>query len=154
VFLSQSPAFTSVSTLASTLVALADTVNIRCKGFIQSVISVIFPMCHDCRFFSAFQMCRRLKFVCKMVLISFLYLFTWENRLLRLNLCHFRKTKVEMLKFAALMAKCLTNNLWKFPPKILNYSENNEIFVGGCFFSRTLYVYLCSNFQEIAMPNA
>jgi len=26
----------------------------------------------------------------------------------------------------------------KSSPKILNYSENNEIFVGGCFFSRTL----------------
>jgi len=69
-----------------------------------------------------------------MVLISFLCLFTWENRLLCLNLCCFCKTKVEMLKFAALLANCLMNNLWKFHQKILNYSENNEIFVGGCFF--------------------
>ena len=35
-----------------------------------------------------------------------------------------------MLKFAALVANCLTNNLRKFHQKILNYSENNEIFVG------------------------
>jgi len=60
---------------------------------------------------------------------------TWENRLLCLNLSCFGKAKVEMLKFAALMARCLTNNLWKFQQKILNYFENNEIFVGGCFFS-------------------
>jgi len=39
-----------------------------------------------------------------------------------------------MLKFAALMANCLTNNRWKFHQKILSYSENNEIFVRGCFF--------------------
>jgi len=32
------------------------------------------------------------------------------------------------------MAKSLSNNLWKFHQKILNYSENNEIFVGGLFF--------------------
>ena len=31
--------------------------------------------------------------------------------LLCLNLCCFSKTKVEMLKFAELMAKCLTNNI-------------------------------------------
>ena len=84
-------------------------------------------------------MCRSLKFVCKMVLISFLCLFTWENRLLCLNLCCFGKTKVEMLKFVALMARYLTNNLWKFHQKILNYSENNKIFVGGCFFGCTRY---------------
>ena len=48
---------------------------------------------------------------------------------------HFCKTKVEMLKFAALMAKCLSNNLWKVHQKILNYSKNNQIFVGGCFFA-------------------
>ena len=70
-----------------------------------------------------------------MVLISFLCLFTWENRLLRLNLCCFGKTKVEMLKFAAVMARCLTNNLRKFYQKILKYSENNELFVGGCFLA-------------------
>ena len=80
-------------------------------------------------------MCRNLKFVCKMVLIWFLYLFTQENRLLCLNLCCFSKTKVEMLKFAALMANCLSNNLWKFHQKILNYSEHNEIFVGGVFLA-------------------
>ena len=41
-----------------------------------------------------------------------------------------------MLKFAALMAKSLMNNLWKVHQKILNYSENNEIFVrGGCFLA-------------------
>jgi len=57
-------------------------------------------------------------------------LFTWENHLLCLNLCCFCKTKVEMLEFVALMAECLANNLWKFHQKILNYSENNEIFVG------------------------
>jgi len=67
-----------------------------------------------------------------MVLIWFLCLCTWKNRLLCLKLCCFYKTKEETLKFAALMAKCLTNNLWKFHQKILNYSENNEIFVGGC----------------------
>ena len=76
-----------------------------------------------------------------MVLIWFLCLYTWENRLLCLNLCCFGKTKVEMLKFAALLAKCLRNNLWKFHRKILNYSENNEIFVGGVFFGRTRYRY-------------
>jgi len=47
-----------------------------------------------------------------------------------------------MLTFAALTTKCLTNNLCKFHQKILNYSENNEIFVGGCFFRRTLYMVL------------
>ena len=71
-----------------------------------------------------------------MVLIWFLCLCTWKNRLLCLRLYYFYKTKVEMLKFAALMAKYLTNNLWKFHQKILNYSENNEIFVGGgCFLA-------------------
>jgi len=79
-------------------------------------------------------MCRCLKFVCKMVLIWFLCLFTWYNHLSCLNLCCFGKTKVEMLKFVALIARCLTNNFWKFYQKILNYSENNEIFVGGVFF--------------------
>jgi len=34
-----------------------------------------------------------------------------------------------MLKFAALMAKWLMNNLLKVHQEILNYSENNEIFV-------------------------
>jgi len=76
-----------------------------------------------------------LKFVCKMILIRFLCLCTWENRLLCLNLCCFGKTKVEMLKHAALMARCLTNNPWKFHQKILNYSENNEIFVRGLFLA-------------------
>jgi len=38
-----------------------------------------------------------------------------------------------MLKFVGLMAKCLTKNLRKFHQKILIYSENNEIFVGGAF---------------------
>jgi len=51
-----------------------------------------------------------------------------------------------MLKFAALMAKCLKNNLCKVHQKILSYSENNEIFVGGVFFSHTLYtdMHACS----------
>jgi len=65
----------------------------------------------------------------------FVALCTWKNRLLCLKLCCFYKTKVGMLKFAALMAKCLMNNFWKFHQKILNYSENNEIFVGGCFLA-------------------
>jgi len=42
-------------------------------------------------------MCCSLNFVCKMVLISFLCLFTWENRLLCLNLCCFCKTEVVFL---------------------------------------------------------
>jgi len=78
-------------------------------------------------------MCRSLKFVCKMVLIWFLCLCTWKTRLLCLKLCCFYNTKVEMVKFAGLMAKCLTNSLWKFHRKILNYSEN-EIFVGRGVF--------------------
>jgi len=32
------------------------------------------------------------------------------------------------------MSKCLTNNPWKVHQKI-NYSENNEIFVGGVFLA-------------------
>ena len=68
-------------------------------------------------FFSAFQTCRSLKFVCKMVLIWFLCLCTWKNHLLCLKLCCFCKTEVEMLKFVPLMAKCLTNNLWKVHQK-------------------------------------
>jgi len=44
-----------------------------------------------------------------------------------------------MLKFAALMANCLTNNRHKFHQKMFNYSENNEIVVGGCFFGCTPY---------------
>jgi len=88
-----------------------------------------------------------------MVLIWFLCLCTWKNRLLCLKLCCFYKTKVKMLKFAALMAKCLTNNLWKFHQKILNYSENNEISVGGCFFwphpvdGVVTYIYYVRKFQ-------
>jgi len=79
-----------------------------------------------------------------MVLIWFLYLCTWKTRILCLKLCCFYKTKEEKLKLAALMAKCLGNNLWKFHQKILNYSENNEIFVRGCFFGRTRYISFLS----------
>jgi len=42
-----------------------------------------------------------------------------------------------MLEFAALIAKYLTNNLYKVHQKILNYSENNKIFVGGGGFLAT-----------------
>jgi len=37
------------------------------------------------------------------------------------------------------MANCLTNNLWKFHQKILNYSENNEIFVGDVFWPHPVF---------------
>ena len=69
---SQSPAFASVCALASTLAA--DTLNIHCKGlpfnqwyFLRVMTSI----------FSAFQ--KSLKFACKLVLIWFLCLCTWEN---------------------------------------------------------------------------
>jgi len=73
--------------------------------------------------FSAIQTCRSLKFVGKMVLIWLLCLCTWENRLLCLNLCCFCKTKEEMLNFAALMAKCLMNNLWKVHQNIVLFCK-------------------------------
>jgi len=46
----------------------------------------------------------------------------------------------------------MSHELYKSSPKILNYSENNEILVGGVF-SRTLYVYkfgLCTLTAAIA----
>ena len=49
------------------------------------------------------------------------------------------------------MARCLANNLWKFHQKILNYSENNDIFVGGCFFNHSLYTEQASMDMDISM---
>ena len=46
-----------------------------------------------------------------------------------------KKQTNEMLKFAALIVTCLTSNLLKVYLKIVNFSENNEIFVGRCFLA-------------------
>jgi len=54
------------------------------------------------------------KYTWKLVVVWFICLCTWKNRVIYLNMCYFGRTKVEMKKFATVMANCVQNNLWKF----------------------------------------
>ena len=62
-----------------------------------------------------------------------------KNRLIYSNMCYFGTTKVEMIKFATVMANSVQNNLWKFRKRILKYTANNNICSMGAFYCRTLY---------------
>jgi len=74
-----------------------------------------------------------------LVVVWFICLCSWKNRLLYSNMCYFGITKVKMTKFATIMENCVQNNLWKFSKRILKYTENNDICLRGSFYCRTLY---------------
>jgi len=69
-----------------------------------------------------------------LVVVWFICLCSWKNHILYSKMCYFGTTKVEMIKFATIMANCVQNNLWKFRKRTLKYTENNDICLRGVFF--------------------